>query len=385
MKNVAIILAAGNSKRMKGKIPKQFLLINNKPIINYSLEKFLDHSFIDQTYIVINKNYEKLLKNSLKYLNQEKKCKIIYGGKTRKISTFNALKKIKEFNDGTKNVLIHDAARPFVSVEMINKVIKELNVFKAVIPGVQSIDSLKSINDDKIIQKNINRESIVLAQTPQGFRLDEILDAHKNCKDDKIHDDAEIADLAGIKVKVIRGNIKNFKITFPEDLENFKKKYKSPSFRIGAGIDIHKFGAGKNFLLCGVKIIYKKKLIGHSDADVGIHAITDSILGAIGESDIGEHFPNTDNKWKNINSLIFLTHAIKLMNYKGGSIENLDLTIICEEPKVSKYKNKMKKKLSELMNISENQMNIKATTTEKLGFLGRNEGIAVQANILIRY
>jgi 2-C-methyl-D-erythritol 4-phosphate cytidylyltransferase/2-C-methyl-D-erythritol 2,4-cyclodiphosphate synthase len=282
-------------------------------------------------------------------------------------------------------VLIHDAVRPFFTTNLINEIIKKLKTNDSVIPSLKIFDSIRSFK--KREYKNLNRENIKLIQTPQGFDFQKIYDAHKKFKKEIYADDSLLFYKNGNKIKIISGEIMNIKVTEKKEFQDLKKFYEKKNndidFRIGNGFDVHKFKKGGTLKLLGVNLPFNKSLIGHSDADVGIHALVDAILGAISQGDIGEHFPPTDVKWKNKDSEFFLDYTKNLMEKNGFSINNIDITLICERPKISKHKEKMKVKIAQILNIKKNNVNIKATTTEKLGFLGREEGIACQVSVLI--
>ena len=270
-----------------------------------------------------------------------------------------------------KNVLIHDAARPFVSARVIDNVINALQNHEAVVPVVAVKDSVR------LDGASVDRNKLKIIQTPQGFDFKKILHAHQHFSSHwvKITDDAQVFEMAGGGIFMTEGSEENIKITTNNDLRSTAN-----DCRTGNGFDVHAFEEGDGVIICGVKIPHNKKLKGHSDADVGLHAITDAILGAIGAGDIGEHFPPSDAKWKGADSAQFLRHAASLIK---GKINNIDVTIIAEEPKLTPYKPAMRKRIAEILGIDESRVNVKATTTEGLGFTGRCEGIAAQAVVSI--
>lgn len=381
MNIVGLVLTAGNGERFQDPLPKQYFNLNKKPLFMHSVEILSNHKGIDTVRIVINKNHIDLFKKIISNfdIKDEIKNQYILGGNSRQESSLNGLIGISELKPDL--VIIHDAARPLLTDDTIDKVLEELKFSKAAIPAIPLTDTLKEVKKN-YIKKTFERKNFKLAQTPQGFDYKSILKAHKSTSDlHSFHDDSEVIEQYGIKVSVISGSTNNIKITSKEDLykaENILNLKERIYNRIGFGFDVHKYKDGNEICLCGIKIPYTKSLQGHSDADVAMHALTDSILGSIGMGDIGDHFPDTNVKWQNTVSSTFLLHANSLLNSKNAEINNIDMTIICEEPKISAFKNEMKKKIAKLLNIKEAQINIKATTTEQLGFLGRKEGIAAQ-------
>jgi 2-C-methyl-D-erythritol 4-phosphate cytidylyltransferase/2-C-methyl-D-erythritol 2,4-cyclodiphosphate synthase len=288
---------------------------------------------------------------------------------------------------GPTKILIHDAARPFISADLISEVIASLNHSDAIIPGLRVAETLK-LAPSGTISKTIDRSNIWSAQTPQGFSFAKILEAHRKAVREQtsgLTDDASVAEAAGITVQMILGQNENVKLTTAKDIELANDKLLRDQSqvqfetRMGQGIDFHIFSAGKSLWLCGVEIPHTHKLKGHSDADVALHALTDAILGAIGEGDIGTHFPPTDPQWKNAASRIFVEKALSLLQQRQGKLVNVDLTILAEVPKISPHLVAMKTSLSQLLNIAPDRIAIKATTTEKMGALGRKEGMAAMA------
>ena len=370
---IAIILASGLGKRFDSNILKQYQIINNKAVIYHSVNTFKKNPKIAKVVVVINKSHQK---QANKHLNNISSINIIHGGMTRQESVHNALKYIEKFKP--INVLIHDAVRPNIDNSIINLVLKKLDNYNAVVPVVKITDSVKKISKN-IITKHIDRENIILAQTPQGFKFKDILTKHNKNKKKNLTDDSTLFS----KVYTVPGNTYNLKITNKSDLKNLRKimfnqkKYIQLS---GMGIDIHKFDNKKtNYLrLGGIDIKFNKGLKGHSDADVVLHALVDSILGCISGGDIGSIFSDKDPKWKNTNSELFVEHAISMLIQNKCVLLHTDITIICEEPKISQYREKMKDNIARMLNISNNNVSIKATTSEKLGFLGRKEGIMAQ-------
>ena len=377
--NIAIILACGQSKRLKSKTPKQYIEFFEDIILNHTIKIFLKNNEIDHILLVLNKKHKKFFNKII----QDKKISYTYGGDSRQKSVFYGLKYIKRFKP--TNVLIHDANRPFTNTKLISEILKKLRKFKAVIPRIKIQDTIKKVENNKIT--HLNRDKIFALQTPQGFKFKELLKKHINANGENFTDDSSLFDDTSKIITYIYGNNENIKITDKSDLKLAEKLYysKNKSNLIGLGIDFHRFNNKKGkLILCGVKIPFHKTLIAHSDGDLGYHAISDGILGAISEGDIGIHFPDTSKKNKNLNSAKILKYTYELMKKKiNRDIKNIDLTFIGEEPKFSKYQKKMKVNISKLLNLDLNQINIKATTTEKMGPLGNKEGLGAFALVNI--
>ncbi len=384
-KTVALITTSGRGSRMGfDGIPKQYLPLAGVAILRHSVLAFLNHPKIDDVMCIIHPDDVALYEQAVlgfDLLNP------VFGGETRQISVRKGLEALKEYNP-TK-VLIHDAVRPFVSKQIISGILEKLETHPAVIPAIAVEDTIKKYGDGKI-EWTLERQDLWRAQTPQGFIYEDILNAHMAFKELNFTDDAALNEYAGIPVAIVPGSQNNFKITTQEDYERAKnlaaflnERVKTES-RVGMGYDVHAFrkrnkDENKFIRLGGADVEFDKKIEAHSDGDVALHALMDAMLGAIGEGDIGEHFSPKDSKWKNADSLEMLKIVNNLVKKKGGNITNLDLTIICEKPKISKFKEQMRDKISKTLNIHKARINIKATTTEKLGFLGRGEAIAAQA------
>ena len=364
-----IILAAGKSKRFENTIPKQYTKLGNKTILEHSLDAFSDFQQIKKTILVYNKKHKKYLKK----LNLKNIIKIT-GGNTRQQSTFKALSKIKNMH--CKKVLIHDSARPFPSKELINKIISNIKKNDAVIPIIKINDATKRV-EKNIVFKNIERDSLRLSQTPQGFTFKKIYEKHKNNSYEQFDDDAALFTNDDEKVMCVNGSKKNFKITDKEDLRIFKLLKKGKNYS-GIGFDVHKLVKGRNLYLGGIKIPFLLGLEGHSDADPVLHALIDSLLGACRLGDIGKLFSDKNKKYKNIRSTILLKKVIELIKSKNFSINNIDINIIAQKPKIKKYSKKMILTISKLCEINPNQVNIKGKTTEKLGLIGKGKAIACE-------
>ncbi len=392
-KTIALIAACGSGIRLclaensANKTPKQYQKIAGISVLRHCVLAFLNNRKVDHVICVINPEHSKLYEESVLGLDL---LNPVFGGETRQISVRNGLLALKSLNP--HKVLIHDAARPLVSKAIINGVIEKLSDFSAVIPAVMVEDSLKKAIGS-LVESNIDRENIWRAQTPQGFNYQEILAAHIDYQNLEFNDDSALARQAGIEVSIIPGSQNNFKITTFEDLERakslmFERTSLVPQFRIGNGFDVHAFAEfssaeSRKIRIGGVDIDSEKKVIAVSDGDVAIHALIDAILGALGEGDIGEHFPPSEKKWHGCDSRLMLTEIKLLIEKRQAKIVNLDLCVICEKPRILEYKKQIKEELARVLGIHETQINIKATTTEKLGFLGRSEGIACQASVLL--
>ena len=359
MSDCFILLSAGKSKRFKSKLNKQFITYKNKPLFEHSLKIAQDSKLFKRIVIVSNKRVKKT-----KYKNVD----VIKGGMERHNSTLNALNFLK--NKKIKNVYIHDAARPNLSINLLKKLKINLKKNSAVVPYLNSENSVKYKNNKKI--NNLNRDKVLLTQTPQCFNFKELFKLYKNNKE-KITDEASLYLNNNKKIKFILGDKNNFKITTIDDL-----KYLKSEIYYGIGFDIHRLIKNKKLFLGGVKIPFHSGLKGHSDGDVILHAIIDSLLGAMRKSDIGTLFPSNFNKFKNIRSKNMLIPVLKLLNENNFSINNIDINLICENPKVAKIKNKVIKSISSLLSINESLINLKGKTVEKLGIIGKEQAIACE-------
>ncbi|MFC1659150.1 bifunctional 2-C-methyl-D-erythritol 4-phosphate cytidylyltransferase/2-C-methyl-D-erythritol 2,4-cyclodiphosphate synthase [Pseudomonadota bacterium] len=395
MRIIALIVAGGSGTRMNTDIPKQYLKIGSSSVINTTIKKFLCEDKIDGIFCVIKKKNEKLFKLELEEL-KKKNLNILgytFGGLTRQDSVLNGLEAIRKYNPD--KVLIHDAVRPFVSSDTIKRVLEGLKKQDAVVPVVKIVDTIKKVNDKNIIEKTVSKNGLYGVQTPQGFQFDKILKLHQKYKgkESSLTDDASLFENEGLNVYTVDGNKANYKITLLEDYELAIKEYermnKFNDIRVGQGFDAHRFSdenignKDNKIFLGGINIPHEKNIKAHSDGDVLIHSLVDAMLGAIGEGDIGYYFPPSDKKWKNANSRIFLEFANKKISEKNYKISNIDITVICEKPRISKYKEEIRNNLADILKINVERINIKGTTTEKMGFTGRGEGIAVQSVISV--
>ena len=364
-----ILLAAGDSKRLKSNTPKPFHIVNNKTLLEHSFSAFRYFTEIKKTIIVYNKKHKKYL-DKLKLNNTLK----VVGGKTRQESTFKALKIIKRMN--CRKVLVHDSARPNPSKDLVNKIIHSLKKNHAVVPVTKTNDATKRAKENTIF-KNIARNSLRFAQTPQGFTFKKIYEKHYKNINASFDDDSALFTNDEEKVVTITGNKKNLKITDKEDLNIFKSLKKGKTYS-GIGFDIHRLVKGRKLYLGGIKIPFALGLQGHSDADPVLHALIDGLLGACKLGDIGKLFSNKNKKYKNIRSTILLKKIIELIKSKNFSINNIDINVIAQKPKIKKHSKKIIDTISKICEINPNQINIKGKTTEKLGLIGKEKAIAAE-------
>ena len=362
MNSCFIILAGGESKRFNSKIPKSYHFYKGKPLLVHSIDKVKEYKKFNKIVLVINKKHKKLIRD-LKIKN----IKIVEGGDTRAESAYKALKSIKKYN--IKKVMIHDAARPNFSLKLLDKLNKELKSNDCIVPAIQSTDSIKQKFSNKI--KNLKRQDIYLIQTPQAFNYKKLYSL-QNDKSNNITDDASLFTNAGKKIKIIQGEINNNKITLNSDIKN------NNFIKYGLGFDVHRLVPNKKLYLGGVKIPSTLGTLGHSDGDPVLHAVTDAILGACGMGDIGEKFSDKNKKFKNIRSTILLNKIIYDTKSKGYLINNIDINIITQKPKIQKYKKQIKNCIAKICKILSTQINIKGKTTEKLGVIGKEKAIACE-------
>ncbi|WP_208437595.1 bifunctional 2-C-methyl-D-erythritol 4-phosphate cytidylyltransferase/2-C-methyl-D-erythritol 2,4-cyclodiphosphate synthase [Bartonella taylorii] len=391
MSIAAIILAAGRGERAKSphKIPKQYQLLGQEPVICHTVRCFLQHPAITTIILVIHPEDRQICEQAI--VDFKEHLIIVEGGNTRQISTLCGLHALKKFKP--QYVHIHDGARPFIENQLLDQIHTTVNHQEGVLPVLAISDTLKRINSAYHVLETIPRTNLYSAQTPQCFPFERILAAHEKamqaCKKE-FTDDSAIAEWFGIPMRSILGDPNNIKITWHEDFDTAhlylqKKMQMFPDIRTGNGYDVHSFEKGTSLILCGIEIPFHKKLNGHSDADVALHALTDALLATRGAGDIGTHFPPSDPQWKNASSEIFLRYALDVVKQARGRIANVDITLIAEEPKIGPYRHKMRENLMKILTISPDRISIKATTNEKLGFIGRGEGIAAFATASVLY
>ena len=362
MNTCFIILAGGESKRFNSKTPKPYHIYKGKPLLLHSIDKAKGYKKFNKIILVINKKH----KNFIEKL-KIKGVKIIEGGKTRAESAYNALNSLKNFN--IKNVMIHDAARPNFSLKLLDRLNKDLKLNDCIIPAIQSTDSIKQKNFN--IVSNLKRKNIYLIQTPQAFNYQKLYKL-QNDKDLSITDDASLFIKANKKIKIIKGEVNNNKITINSDIKiNNLIKY-------GLGFDVHRLVPNKKLYLGGIKIPFPLGTLGHSDGDPVLHAITDAILGACNMGDIGEKFSDKDKKINNVRSTILLSKIIEKVEKKGYLINNIDINIITQKPKIQKYKKQIINCIAKICKILPLQVNVKGKTTEKLGVIGKEKAIACE-------
>lgn len=377
---VALIVAAGRGIRAGGGMPKQYRELAGVPVLRRSAELFRAHSRIDAVRVVIHPDDRALYDDATARLDL---LPPVHGGATRQDSVRLGLESLA--SRPPRHVLIHDAARPLVAPEIIDRTLDALAGAPGAIPALPVTDTLKrgtgAAGALPMIAATVDRGGLWRAQTPQGFHFDKILAAHRAAIGADLPDDAAVAERAGLPVALVMGSESNLKITTEDDLGRALRLGGAGAgeMRVGQGFDVHQFGPGDAVHLCGVRVAHSRGLIGHSDADVGLHSLVDAILGAIGAGDIGVHFPPSDARWRNADSAVFVRHAVDLVKQAGGRIVHVDVTIIAEEPKVSPHRPAMVARLADLLGIEPARCSVKATTTEGLGFTGRREGIAAQA------
>jgi 2-C-methyl-D-erythritol 4-phosphate cytidylyltransferase/2-C-methyl-D-erythritol 2,4-cyclodiphosphate synthase len=376
---VALIVAAGRGHRAGGELPKQYRALARQSVLRRSCDAFLRHPRIDAVRAVIHPEDSDLYTDATAGLAL---MPPVHGGATRQESCRNGLESLTDL--APRQVLIHDAARPFVDDVTIDAVLDALAGAPGAIAAIPVTDTLKKASAENRVAGTVEREGLWRAQTPQGFHYDDILAAHRALAGRRLTDDAAVAEAAGIDVALTPGNEDNFKLTTEEDFVRAERMLEINDIRVGNGFDVHRFDEGNSVTLCGVKIKYDRALVGHSDADVGLHAIADALLGAIGEGDIGSHFPPGDARWRNADSALFLRRAASLIDQRGGAIRHLDVTLICEGPKIAPHRDEMRERVAEIAGVGIDRVSVKATTTEGLGFTGRGEGIAAQATATVR-
>ncbi len=371
MKTGVIIAAAGSGKRMGAEGNKVLLSLDGKPMLAHSLELFAHLPEVDELVVVARDVDLAVMSEIVAEYAGDKPTKIVVGGAERQESVYNGLMALSKDTDW---VLIHDGARPYVTSEIVYRALLAVQKHGAVGVGVPVKDTIKQVEKD-FVRKPLPRPELRAMQTPQAFAYELILGAHQEAKRRGLiaTDDCALLEELGKPVYIVSGDYGNIKITTPEDLTT------ANSFFVGYGWDVHRLVEDRPLILCGVEIPWEKGLSGHSDADVAVHAVMDAMLGAVGKGDIGEHFPDIDPRYKGISSLELLHEVLELLKRDKLRVNNVDLTIMAQAPKLSPYKAAMRAKLAELIGIAAGRINIKATTAEGLGFVGREEGIAAAA------
>ena len=376
----ALIVAAGRGTRFGGTLPKQYLPLGGASVLRHAVAAFANHPRIGGLLVAIRPEDHALFERMLAGLSV---LPPVPGGAERQDSVRLGLEALAEHEPD--RVLIHDGARPLPDAALIDRVLDGLDEAPAAIPALPLGDTIKRVENGRVVE-TVDRAQLWRAQTPQGFHFKPILAAHRQMAGRVLTDDAAVAEAAGIAPLIVTGSEENLKVTTAEDLAAAERLLASRQgdTRVGQGFDVHPFGPGDHVMVCGVAIPHEVAPVGHSDADVGLHALTDAVLGAIGAGDIGMHFPPSDPRWRGASSDRFLAYAAALVRERGGAIAAVDVTIICERPKIAPYRDRMIERVAEILEISPGRVSIKATTTERLGFTGRGEGIAAQAVATVR-
>ena len=374
-KTVALVVAAGSGIRAGGELPKQYRRVAGMPLLAHALDR-LRHPDIDEIRVVIGPGQETFYAETI---GDRPLPAPVTGGETRRQSVRNGLEAIA-LEGGAHNVLIHDAARAFVPQAVLDRLLDALDQNPAAVPVLAVPDTLARSNGG--LGETVSRDNIVRVQTPQAFRFDTILEAHRRWNGGEATDDAQVARAAGVEVATVPGDARLEKLTFPEDFQRMEQQMLVS--RTGFGFDVHAFAEGEELWLGGLLIPHARGLSGHSDADVVLHAVTDALLGAAGAGDLGDHFPPSDPQWRGAPSSLFLAHAADLIRKRGGLIDYVDVTIICEAPRIGPHKAAMRDNFANILGLSPARISVKATTTERLGFTGRGEGIAAQAVATVR-
>lgn len=387
-KVIAIIVAAGSGKRFGGALPKQYMKLGGQTVLQKSVKAFEENARVDDIIVVAGEGFTELaaeLCGGFKKMHS-----VVLGGSERQDSVLRGLTEAAQTVNGVSEntiILVHDAARPFVSDDIINSVIKGAEECGGAVPAVSVKDTVRQaeasegVSDTELLEdgysqtasRTLDRRLLYSVQTPQGFRAGVLTAAYEKAYKEEFFgtDDASIVERMGINLKMVKGDYANYKITTKEDMR--------AEMRIGTGFDVHRLTEGRELYLCGVKIPHEKGLLGHSDADVALHALMDAMLGAAAMGDIGRHFPDSDEKYRGISSVKLLEEVCRMLECEGYSVGNVDLTVMAQKPKIAPYISEMKKTVAAVLGTDENAVNIKGTTTEGLGFVGREEGIAAEA------
>ena len=371
----ALIVAAGKGERLGGDVPKQFRPIGGKPVLRWAVEALAGHAAIDQVCVVIGEGQQQLAEDALRNLQV---ASLIRGGAERSESVLNGLQAI-----GQGAVLVHDAARPFCPSAVIDRLLAALEGSDGAVPVLPVADTLAQ--GDELLEEAVDRSRLLRVQTPQAFHVEALIHAYEEAGRKAATDESTVMLAAGLKVATVEGDPMLEKLTTPADWARAEAILASRLVSCtGMGFDVHAFEGEGPIMLGGIAVPHSRGLAGHSDADVVLHAITDALLGAAGLGDIGEHFPPSDAQWRGASSDLFLKHAAGLVQSRGGLIDHVDVTIVAEEPKVGPHRSAIRARVAEILGIRLEQVSVKATTTEGLGFTGRREGMAAQAVASIR-
>ena len=380
----AVIVAAGRGLRAGTGGPKQYRSIGGQTVIFRAMEPFCRHPQLFAVQPVVNPDDIQMFQDAVCGLSHASPTE---GGATRQASVHAGLEALAPQKPDI--VLIHDAARPFVSQGLISRAIDAVKPTGAAVPTIAVADTIKLVDGKGNVEATPERARLRIAQTPQVFYFDAILDAHRRAAREgrsDFTDDAALAEWAGLTVATFEGDVANMKLTTPEDFVREESRLASAlgDIRTGTGYDVHAFGAGDHVMICGVRVPHTKGFLAHSDGDVALHALVDAILGALADGDIGSHFPPSDPQWKGAASHQFLKYAVDRVSARGGRIANLEVTLICERPKIGPLRDQMRARIAEISGVDISRVAVKATTSEKLGFTGREEGIAATASATIR-
>jgi 2-C-methyl-D-erythritol 4-phosphate cytidylyltransferase / 2-C-methyl-D-erythritol 2,4-cyclodiphosphate synthase len=392
MSGIAVVLvAAGRGERAGSpeEGPKQYRIIGGAPVMRHTLTALLAYPGIGEIVAVIHPDDAGLFEQSASGCGA--RVRHVFGGPTRQASTLLGLKALS--GRAPEYVMIHDAVRPFISPVLMDRLRKALTADSGVIPALPVSETVKRKDLQGFILDTVSRAGLFSAQTPQAFPFQQILRAHEMARaqsDQEFTDDASIAEYAGLKVRIIEGAPENIKLTWKHDIDMADKKLNGPfatfpDVRVGNGYDVHALVPGDHVTLCGAKIAHHSSLSGHSDADVGLHALTDALLATRGAGDIGTHFPPSDPQWRGAASKIFVEHAAAIVRNAGGRVANVDVTLICEAPKIAPHHEAMVSAIAAMLQIAPDRVSVKATTNERLGFIGRSEGIAAIATASVIY
>ncbi len=378
----AVVVAGGRGHRAGQALPKQYAKLGGVPVLRRTIEALLSQREIGAIQVVIGTDDKQLYEEAVRGL--PRMLSPTTGGATRQESVHNGLEALAA--RPPRLVLVHDAARPFVSAAVISRVIAACADGAGAIPVLPVAETLKKFEAGEIVD-TVSRIDLVTAQTPQGFPFGPLLEAHRKAAAagrSDLTDDAAVAALAGLAVRVVEGERENMKLTTPEDFRAAERMIATAvETRTAQGFDVHAFGPGASVWLCGIEAPHELGLLGHSDADVGLHALTDALLGTIGDGDIGQHFPPSDPKWKGASSDRFLADAARRVRERSGRILHLDVTLICERPKIGPYRERMRQAIADIAQVTVGRVSVKATTSERLGFTGRGEGIAALASATV--
>ena len=377
-KTAVIIVAAGRGERAgQGAGPKQYRTIGGRNVIDRAISAFAKHDGIDAVQPVIHADAHDLFAAAVS--TNDKLLPPVVGGATRQASVLAGLEALAQH--GCEQVLVHDAARPFVTSGVIERVIAGLETSVGSLPTLAVADSLQRV-EGNIVGDAVSRDGLHIAQTPQGFTFEPLVEAHKAAAARNAHDftdDSSLMRDAGYEVVAVEGDAVNTKLTTAEDMTRAQAAFTVPDIRVGHGYDTHQLVAGESIWLCGVELPHTHKLSGHSDADVGLHALPDALLATIADGDIGSHFPPSDEKWKGAKSDQFLAHAISLVRQAGGTVTHMDVTLLCESPKIGPHRDTMRDAMATITGVDRARISVKATTNERIGFIGREEGMVALA------